>query len=147
MVEHTDLAAERAVIGAVLADQTLVWQLVEVVDTADFSSPAHRAIWDAIVRLDGKQQRIDHLSLATELKLCGLLEAVGGPAYLMGIDLQVPFAHSAVEYARIVRSHAKRRGIQTSEADRMLRWIDESTRRASQAVDRLFAPDKKRFLN
>ncbi|MFY2557076.1 replicative DNA helicase [Corallococcus terminator] len=106
---HEDLAAERAVLGAVLADNTLIAPVGEVVHADDFSSPAHAQIFAAMIRLDGKQQQVDHLTLAEELKVLGQLVAVGGPAYLMRLDQVVPLASNAVQYANIVKDQALRR--------------------------------------
>ncbi|NTX01217.1 replicative DNA helicase [Myxococcus sp. CA051A] len=106
---HEDLAAERAVLGAVLADNTLIAAVGEVVHADDFSSPAHAQIFAAMIRLDGKQQQVDHLTLAEELKVLGHLVAVGGPAYLMRLDQVVPLASNAVQYANIVKDQALRR--------------------------------------
>src|SRR3954468_15176232 len=100
---HEDLSAERAVLGAILADNAMIANVAEVVAADDFSSNAHSQIWQAVIALDGKQQKIDHLTLAEELKVRGRLPGGGGPPYLMGLDLQVPFAHNAVQYAQIVK--------------------------------------------
>src|SRR4051812_22055807 len=104
-----DLAAERAVLGAVLADNTLIANVAEVVHPDDFSSPQHAAIFAAMLKLDGSARQVDHLTLAEELKVLGQLAAVGGPAYLMTLDQGVPFSHNAVQYAEIVRDQALRR--------------------------------------
>jgi replicative DNA helicase len=104
-----DLAAERAVLGAVLADNTLIASVAEVVHSDDFSSPQHGAIFAAMLKLDSTQRQVDHLTLAEELKVLGQLAAVGGPAYLMALDQGVPLTHNAVQYATIVRDQALRR--------------------------------------
>jgi replicative DNA helicase len=104
-----DLAAERAVLGAVLADNTLIASVAEVVHSDDFSSPQHGAIFQAMLKLDSTQRQVDHLTLAEELKVMGQLAAVGGPAYLMALDQGVPLTHNAVQYAAIVRDQALRR--------------------------------------
>jgi replicative DNA helicase len=104
-----DLAAERAVLGAVLADNTLLANVAEVVHADDFSSPQHGAIFQAMLKLDSTQRQVDHLTLAEELKVMGQLAAVGGPAYLMALDQGVPLTHNAVQYATIVRDQALRR--------------------------------------
>jgi replicative DNA helicase len=104
-----DLAAERAVLGAVLADNTLIASVAEVVHADDFSSPQHTAIFTAMLKLDATQRQVDHLTLAEELKLMGQLASVGGPAYLMALDQGVPFASNAVQYANIVKDQALRR--------------------------------------
>jgi replicative DNA helicase len=106
---HEDLAAERAVLGAVLADNTLIASVAEVVHSDDFSSPAHAAIFAAMLKLDSTQRQVDHLTLAEELKVLGHLVTVGGPAYLMALDQGVPLAHNAVQYAKIVKDQALRR--------------------------------------
>jgi replicative DNA helicase len=106
---HEDLAAERAVLGAVLADNMLIASVAEVVHSDDFSSPAHAAIFAAMLKLDSTQRQVDHLTLSEELKVMGHLATVGGPAYLMALDQGVPLAHNAVQYAKIVKDQALRR--------------------------------------
>ena len=46
---HEDLAAERAVLGAVLADNSVVSNVAEVVIPDDFASPAHGQIFAAML--------------------------------------------------------------------------------------------------
>ncbi|WP_415835720.1 replicative DNA helicase, partial [Corallococcus soli] len=106
---HEDLAAERAVLGAVLADNGLITPVAEVIHADDFSSPSHAQIFAAMMRLDAQSKQVDHLTLAEELKILGQLVAVGGPAYLMGLDQVVPLAANAVQYAHIVKDQALRR--------------------------------------
>ncbi|RKG71433.1 replicative DNA helicase, partial [Corallococcus terminator] len=106
---HEDLAAERAVLGAVLADNGLITPVAEVIHADDFSSPSHAQIFGAMMRLDAQSKQVDHLTLAEELKILGQLVAVGGPAYLMGLDQVVPLAANAVQYAHIVKDQALRR--------------------------------------
>src|SRR5450432_1963213 len=108
---HEDLAAERAVLGAILADNATIANVAEVVLAEDFSNPAHGQIYEAVLALDNRQQKIDHLTLAEELKTRGQLAQVGGSPYLMGLDLQVPFAHNAVQYAQIVKDRSTRRSL------------------------------------
>ncbi|NPD29911.1 replicative DNA helicase, partial [Corallococcus sp. AB004] len=106
---HEDLAAERAVLGAVLADNGLITPVAEVVHAEDFASPSHAQIFSAMMRLDQQSKQVDHLTLAEELKVLGQLVSVGGPAYLMGLDQVVPLAANAVQYAHIVKDQALRR--------------------------------------
>ena len=104
-----DLSAERAVLGAVLADNTLIADVAEIVQADDFSNPAHTQIFGAMLALDGRQSMVDHLTLSEELKVRGHLGSVGGPAYLMSLDQVVPVTANAGEYAGIVRDQAVRR--------------------------------------
>lgn len=106
---HQDLAAERAVLGAVLTDNTVIANVAEVVHPDDFSVAAHTEIFSAMLALDGSQRTVDHLTLSEALKTRGQLAAVGGPAYLMGLDQVVPVTANAVQYAQIVKDQAIRR--------------------------------------
>jgi replicative DNA helicase len=106
---HQDLAAERAVLGAVLADNAVIAEVAERVQPDDFASAAHAQIFAAMISLDAAQRTVDHLTLSEELKTRGQLAAVGGPPYLMGLDQVVPVATNAPQYAQIVKDQAIRR--------------------------------------
>jgi replicative DNA helicase len=110
---HEDLAAERAVLGAVLADNTVIANVAEVVTPEDFSSTAHTQIFSAMLALDIQQRSVDHLTLSEELKVRGQLGAVGGPSYLMTLDQVVPYSANATQYAEIVKDQAIRRRLAT----------------------------------
>ena len=106
---HEDLAAERAVLGAVLADNAVIADVGKIVQPDDFANVAHAQIFAAMLGLDSAQRTVDHLTLAEELKTRGQLASVGGPAYLMGLDQVVPLASNAAQYATIVKDQAIRR--------------------------------------
>src|SRR5215470_7937901 len=141
-----DLAAERAVLGAVLANNTVVASVAEVVLADDFSSPAHSQIFAAMLALDGTQRPVDHLTLSEELKTRGQLAGVGGPAYLMTLDQVVPLASSAVEYARIVKDQSVRRRLAnvgreilelaSQDTGELEAILDEAERRVFQLAER-----------
>ncbi|MFN0063897.1 MAG: replicative DNA helicase [Myxococcaceae bacterium] len=150
---HEDLAAERAVLGAVIADNSVIAQVGEVVLPDDFSSPAHAQIFDAMLGLDRANRQVDHLTLSEELKVRGHLAAVGGPAYLMGLDAVVPVATNATDYARIVKDQALRRRLaslgrelaelasqDTGEVEALL---DEAERRVFQLAEKKREGDLK----
>jgi replicative DNA helicase len=116
-----DLAAERAVLGAILTDNTVVAAVAEVVHPDDFASPGHVHIFSAMLGLDATQRPVDHLTLSEELKRRGQLQTVGGPAYLMSLDQVVPVPSSAVSYANIVKDQAVRRRL--AEAGREIQEL------------------------
>lgn len=107
--ELVPLEAERAVLGAVLADQSLLDAAQEILSAQDFGTAAHEAIFSTMVALGNERRGIDHLSVAEALKARNLLTIAGGPAYLMALDQGVPLTHNAPEYARAVKAHAMRR--------------------------------------
>ena len=150
---HEDLAAERAVLGAVLSDNTVIASVAEVIQAEDFSSPAHSQIFSAMLALDLQQRPVDHLTLSDELKVRGQLAATGGPAYLMTLDQLVPYSANATQYAQIVKAQAIRRRLaaagrdiqelasqETGEIDAL---IDEAERKVFQISERQREGDLK----
>jgi replicative DNA helicase len=109
--ELFSIPAERATLGAVLADNQLMSLVAEVVQPADFYEVKHQQIFTAMLRLTRRGGAVDHITTSDELKIMGptLLAEVGGPAYLMSLDQGVPLTHNAVQYAETVRSLAQRR--------------------------------------
>jgi replicative DNA helicase len=109
--ELFSIPAERAALGAVLADNHLMSLVAEVVQPADFYEVKHQQIFTAMLRLTRRGGAVDHITTSDELKIMGptLLAEVGGPAYLMSLDQGVPLTHNAVQYAETVRSLAQRR--------------------------------------
>ena len=68
---HQDLAAERAVLGAVLADNAVIAEVAERIRPDDFASAAHAQIFAAMISMDAAQRTEDHLTLSEELKTRG----------------------------------------------------------------------------
>ncbi|HKD43737.1 MAG TPA: replicative DNA helicase [Myxococcaceae bacterium] len=150
---HEDLAAERAVLGAVLSDNAVIASVAEVIQADDFSSSAHSQIFSAMLALDLQQRPVDHLTLSDELKVRGHLTATGGPAYLMTLDQLVPYSANATQYAQIVKAQAIRRRLaaagrdiqelasqETGEIDAL---IDEAERKVFQISERQREGDLK----
>ncbi|MBX5482863.1 MAG: replicative DNA helicase [Myxococcaceae bacterium] len=106
---YEDLAAERAVLGAILADNQIISEVAALINAEDLAHPAHAQIFEAMLALERNSQKVDHLTLAEQLKSMGKLAAVGGPAYLMNLDQVVPLPSNAIQYATIVKDKALRR--------------------------------------
>jgi replicative DNA helicase len=148
-----DLAAERAVLGAIVMDSSVLSMVAEQVISEDFADPAHAHIFAAMLGLDSKQQKIDPLTVAEELKVRGQLSSVGGPAYLQQLDQTVPFAHNAVEYARIIKDQSTRRALAmtgreihelaSQETGDVLELLDEAGRKVFAIAEKRQSGDLK----
>ena len=101
-----DLAAERALLGAMLLTSAAVADAVELTSGADCYRPAHSHTFDAVVGLYGAGEPVDTVTVAAELQRAGLLDAVGGPGALVEMQASTPVAGNAAHYARIVAKHA-----------------------------------------
>jgi|APLak6261679142_1056127.scaffolds.fasta_scaffold00201_23 replicative DNA helicase len=107
-----DVAAEKAVLGSILMDNSVLANVQEIIGPDDFSVPAHGDIMRAMVALDSRAEKIDVLTTAEQLKTDGKLASAGGPGYLAQLDQAVPFSQNAVEYAKVVKNQATRRLLQ-----------------------------------
>jgi replicative DNA helicase len=87
-----NLDAERSVLGAVMLRNDAINQATEVIDSGDFFREAHRLIFDKMIGLSERGLAIDLVTLKEELSRAGLLESVGGPAYIASLVDGVPRA-------------------------------------------------------
>lgn len=99
---------EEAVIGAVLINPEIYYDL-SFLPSDDFYIVRNKWIWDAFSSLAEKRIPIDLLTVANELDARGMLDEVGGSAYLTALVGQVPSSLNAESYARAVQGFATRR--------------------------------------
>ncbi|TNF47075.1 replicative DNA helicase [bacterium] len=102
-VPPQNLEAERAVLGAVLLDNEVVYSVMEILDPEAFYQEGHRIIFNAMLNLNERGEPIDLVTLTNRLRSDGLLEKIGGAAYLPSIADGVPTSAGAAHYARIVK--------------------------------------------
>jgi len=108
-VPPQNLEAEQAVLGGILLQNSILFNLVDLVGEDDFYSPAHRLIYQAILDLSRQNAPIDLVSLAEALRASGRLDEVGGPAYLADLTSSTIAAANALHHAGIVREKAVQR--------------------------------------
>jgi replicative DNA helicase len=101
-----NLDAEESLLGAMLLSKDAIAVATEVVTSAEFYKPAHAHIFDAICTLNVAGEPADVVTVAEELKRCGVLDAIGGPATLLGLQTRVPATTNAARYAHIVEELA-----------------------------------------
>ncbi len=101
-----DLAAEQAVLGAMLLSKDAIADVVESLRMEDFYRPAHATVFGAILDLYGRGEPADAVMVAGELTRSGEIGRVGGPVYLHTLASMVPTAANASYYARIVSEQA-----------------------------------------
>jgi len=101
--------AEEAILGAVLINPEMYYDLADIIDADDFYIVRHRWIWQAFDRLQEKRARIDFLTVSEELQQRDQLIEIGGGAFLTSLINQTPSSIHAVEYGKIVEEYALRR--------------------------------------
>lgn len=123
--------AELSVLGAMLIDGDAVAVALERIDDAAFHREGNRRIFRAMVRLYGRGDVIDAVTLADELKTAGELESSGGMAYLARLVDAVPTAANVSHHCRILRDKSVLRRLISSATE----IIQESYEAPSGAVD------------
>lgn len=109
--------AERSVLGAVMLNKEVLFDVMEHVKEDEFYDSANREIFAAIVELYKENKAVDVLTVSEELKKRGVLKMVGGRAYVAQLTLDVPSTINAAEYAKIVSEKATLRKMITAAED------------------------------
>jgi replicative DNA helicase len=104
-----NIEAEEALIASALLDPQVLKDNEHITGDA-FWKIRHQWVWEAMRRLDAKDQAIDYVTLLDELTSAGQLDEIGGPAYLTRLSLGASTSLYADAYAAIVEEkHLRRR--------------------------------------
>lgn len=109
-----NLDMEQAVIGAAMTEPGVIDRVVATGITADdFVTEVHRHIYRAIARLFDRDEPVQLLTVAEELRSVKELDEIpwGGMGYLTGCIRRSPTSAHAVAYARTVQELAKQRAL------------------------------------
>lgn len=101
-VPPSDVEAERSVLGAMMLSADAANTVREALTRDDFYRPAHASIFDAATELFIGGDPIDPITLSDQLAQMGLLDQVGGRAYVHGLVDTVPSAANVGQYSEIV---------------------------------------------
>lgn len=108
-----NLEAEQAVLGAVLLDGSAITPLARVLDPEHFYKTSHGTIYQAMLELADSCHGIDNITLADHLKKRGVLNEVGGAAYLAELFAVVPGTANVAHHAKIIVQNAQLRKLRT----------------------------------
>lgn len=101
--------AEEAVIGSILTSPDVYKTCSAFLKGEDFYLTRHRMIWSAVGRLWARQDLVDLVTVSVELTNMGVLEEIGGYAYLIHLINNTPNSMHAEAYAHLVERTATRR--------------------------------------
>ncbi|MBQ4145273.1 MAG: replicative DNA helicase, partial [Clostridia bacterium] len=101
--------AEQSVLGAIYLDRTCIPSVLEKVKAEDFYIARHSDLFEAIIQLYDLGKPIDLVTLKEHLTLKGILEKIGGIAFVVEVANLVPSIESVGYYADIVRNKAIQR--------------------------------------
>src|SRR6476661_6312331 len=81
---------EKAILGAIILDNTIVAQAIEMLKPADFYVPSHRRIFTAMIALFERGSEINPILIGEELKKENALESVGGISFITNLTYGLP---------------------------------------------------------
>jgi hypothetical protein len=108
--------AERAILGSVLLDNSLVNHAIELLRPEDFYVRAHQFVFRAMTSLSERGSEIDPLLLSEELRREGVLEQAGGMTFISEMTYGLPHFTNVAAYAKVVKDHSlMRQGTRAAE--------------------------------
>jgi replicative DNA helicase len=129
------IEAEQAVLGGLMIDSAAWDQVADRVSAEDFYRNDHRLIFAATAGLIERNQPCDAVTLAGHLESQGVLEQVGGLAYLGTIARDTPTAANIKAYADIVRERSVLRQLITVGNGIVSSALEPEGREAREIVD------------
>jgi len=94
---------EASLLGCLMIDRSAIIKVVDFLSPEDFYKPNHADIYQACQELFEKGEPIDFLSVSNRLKEMGVLEKIGGNAYLTEMINLVPSTSHTASYGRIIQ--------------------------------------------
>jgi replicative DNA helicase len=99
----SNIEAERSILGAILLDNAVCNQAIELVHREDFFLDSHRRIFEKMVSLTERIMPIDLITLGDELRRAGEFEQIGGATYIASLIDGVPRTDTIEPYAKLVK--------------------------------------------
>lgn len=112
-----NLEAEESLLGALLIDKSAMIKIADSLTPDDFYRPSYGQIYDTMLELYSRQDPIDLLTLSNRLQEKGLLEKIGGRAFISGLAARVPSSGHVKHYAEIIQKKATLRRLQQAAAE------------------------------
>ncbi|MBN8722400.1 MAG: replicative DNA helicase [Acidobacteria bacterium] len=109
-----NLEAERAVLGAILLDNSLCNQAIELLKVDDLFFDSHRRIFEKMINLSEVSQAIDLITLQEQLSRTAELEQIGGVAYLASLLDGAIRMGNIDSYAKIIKGKSVLRRLITT---------------------------------
>ena len=132
-------AAERAVLGSILVDDTVLAEVADILRPEDFQRPPHRWVYAAAMRLWSHGEAVSIAAVQAELERQGRLEQVGGVTYLTRLAMEVAAPSQARHHAQLVLKAAQaRRMVEAAwaaQAAAMAGNLEEAMNAAGRILD------------
>ena len=109
--ELYSVEAEQGVLGAILIKPSIVPHVSGLIKPGDFYKQAHKVTFQIMQEMALQGESIDLVNLAERLRRAGMLEKVGGVAYVTNLGHVEATAAGVDGYCQAVKDYSKRRQI------------------------------------
>lgn len=99
---HQAVELERAVIGAVMVEQRVIAEVMQVLTADSFYDRTNAVLFENITQMWLSGQKVDLLTISQELTKKGLIKQIGGMATLARLTQVVGSGVNTISHARIV---------------------------------------------
>lgn len=118
--------AERALLGSILIDPSLIAKAAPQIKNNTFHNEIHNWIFDAMNGLLSRNVEIDFVTIQDELERRGILREIGGPAYLTELAGSTPTPINWQYHLDIVNEKARRRDLAKAATELAQAAYDET---------------------
>ncbi len=99
----SNVDAEKAVLGAILLNDSNFNQVGEILLPLDFYNISHKIIYEIMLELSQKGKRIDFVTLQDELEKKKQIDFVGGLVYLISLQEDIHLSGLVEQHAKIIK--------------------------------------------
>jgi len=125
-----DLQAEMSVVGGCLLWPEYFPDAAAVLTSGDFTDHKNRALWDAMVAVTGRGDKIDPTPILAEIKRAGTMDRKAAMAYIRELGDAVPAGATVPNAARVVADAGRARRL-----DGALRTVSHRLTAGSMTAD------------
>ncbi len=144
------LEAEQSLLGALMLDNQSWERVADVVSSRDFYRGNHRVIYEHIELVLAADQPADVVTVSQSLIEAGMLEKIGGPAYLGQLAQNTPSALNIRRYAELVREKSIQRSLVRVGSEIVERGLNPGLQSVGELLDeaerKLFALSERRLV-
>jgi len=130
-----NIEAERAVLGSLLLYDGQFQLISEFLLSSDFYLPANKIIYEAMLEIHKRNHRIDLVTLQNELEKNNQVKEVGGVAYLVSLQEDIPALGLIEQHASIIKEKSVLRELISSAAEIISNCYSQNEKDIDMVVD------------
>lgn len=137
----SNIDAEKALLGAILINNSLFFEIQQMVSASDFYMPSHQSLFQAISDMLMKSETADVVTITDNLSIFGALDKAGGAAYISSLIDGMPRLSNIKEYAALIKEKSTIRSL-ISAANNII----QSCFTGAESIDDLVGSAEKSIL-